>query len=225
MAHCESGKERAHMGSDEQPVAAFVGALASAAPTPGGGAASALAGALAAALAEMVGQLTIGRPRFQAVEAQVSDLLAQLGARRAELLRLVGDDAIAYQQVAAAFALPHETDAQKDVREGAIQTALLVAMEPPRAIASAALDCLRATVAMSAIGNPSVVSDAGCAAILADAALRCANFNVLANVALLRDHPAGSAARVECDAREAEAAPMLAQVLAAVRHRLDGKVR
>ncbi len=210
------------MESDELPVAAFVGALATSAPTPGGGAASALAGALAAALAEMVGQLTVGRPRFQAVEAQARDLLANLGARRAELLHLMDEDAAAYRQVAAAYALPRKSEDEKDARERAIQSALLGAMAPPRAIASAALKCLSATAAMTAIGNPTVISDAGCAAILAEAALRSANLNVLANVALLREHPAGQAARAECAARETEAASLVEQVLTAVRLRLEG---
>jgi formiminotetrahydrofolate cyclodeaminase len=208
------------MGNDEQSVAAFAGALASAAPTPGGGAASAVAGALAAALAEMVGNLTVGRPRYQAVEAEGQRLLVKLGDQRATLLRLVDEDAAAYNQVAVAYALPRQTEEQKVARERAIQAALLVAMEPPRAIAGAALACLRATVAMAAIGNPNVISDAGCAAILAEAALRCANLNVLANVALMRDQPAGPAAQAECAAREAEAAPLVAVVLAAVRERL-----
>jgi formiminotetrahydrofolate cyclodeaminase len=210
------------MSGDERSVTAFVDALASAAPVPGGGAASALAGALAAALAEMVGQLTVGRPRYQSVEAQARGLLARLRSRRAELLRLMEDDAAAYQQVVSAYALPHETAVQQGQRGQAIQHALVGAMEPPRAIAVAALDCLQATLAMTAIGNPSVISDAGCAAILADAALRCADLNVLANVALLRDHHAGAAARAECAAREAEAAPLLAQVLEHMRQRLGG---
>jgi methenyltetrahydrofolate cyclohydrolase len=208
------------MGSDDQSIEVFVGALASAAPAPGGGAASALAGALAAALAEMVGQLTVGRPRFQAVEAQARALLADLSAQRANLLRLMDEDAAAYQQVAAAYSLPRDTDALREARERAVQAALLGAMEPPRAIATAALACLRDADSMANIGNPSVISDAGCAAILADAALRCAHLNVLANVALLRDNPAGAAARAECGAREAEAAPLLARVLAAVGQRL-----
>jgi formiminotetrahydrofolate cyclodeaminase len=208
------------MASDEQSVSQFVGALASAAPTPGGGAASALAGTLAAALAEMVGQLTVGRPRFQAVETQARELLARLGEQHAALLRLMDEDADAYRHVAAAYALPRETDADRAARERATQAALRRAMQPPRAIAAAALECLRATEAMAAIGNPTVISDAGCAAILAEAALRSANLNVLANVALLRDAPAGAAARAECGAREAEAAPLLARVMAAVRQRL-----
>ncbi|HEV2235929.1 MAG TPA: cyclodeaminase/cyclohydrolase family protein [Ktedonobacterales bacterium] len=204
----------------EQSVSTFVDALASAAPTPGGGAASALAGALAAALAEMVGQLTVGRPRFQAVEAEARELLARLAAQRSALLRLMAEDAAAYQRVSTAYALPRATDADRATRERAIQAALLGAMEPPRAIAAAALECLRATAAIAAIGNPSVISDAGCAAILAEAALRAANLNVLANVALLRDEPAGVAARAECGVREGEAAPLVARVMAAVRQRL-----
>jgi formiminotetrahydrofolate cyclodeaminase len=199
----------------------FVAALASSAPTPGGGAASALAGALGAALAEMVGQLTVGRAKYRDVEPQVRTMLDQLGAYRAELLRLVDEDAAAYRQVAAAYALPRASDDERAARDAAIQTALVMAMQPPRRIAIVAVDVLRLAGEIAAIGNPSVASDAGCAAVLAEAAVRCAGLNVLANVVLLRDRDAGNAARAELAALEAEAGALRDRGLATVRERME----
>ncbi len=207
--------------SGETSVHDFVAALASSAPAPGGGAASALAGALGAALAEMVGQLTVGRAKYQDVEPQVREILDQLGQSREELLRLVDEDAAAYQQVAAAYALPRASEDERAARDAAVQRALVVAMEPPRLIGEAAIEVLRLAGEMAAIGNASLVSDAGCAAVLAEAAVRCANLNVLANVVLLRDQEIGTAARAAVAAREADGRALLERALATVRARME----
>src|SRR5690348_2467606 len=97
-------KER-HM-SETRSLEQFLDALGSSAPTPGGGAASALAGALAAALAEMVAQLTVGRPKYAAVEERAQTVLRETQRLRSKLLALVDEDAQAYGGVAAAYALP-----------------------------------------------------------------------------------------------------------------------
>jgi formiminotetrahydrofolate cyclodeaminase len=198
----------------------FVAALASSAPTPGGGAASALAGALGAALAEMVGQLTVGRAKYQDVEPQARTILDRLGQSREELLRLVDEDAAAYKQVAAAYALPRASDDERAARDAAIQRALVGAMEPPRLIGEAAIEVLRLAGEMAAIGNAALASDAGCAAVLAEAAGRCANLNVLANVVFLRDQVAGATARAEIASRETDGRALLERALATVHARM-----
>lgn len=207
--------------SGETSVHDFVAALASSAPAPGGGAASALAGALGAALAEMVGQLTVGRAKYQDVEPRVREILDQLGQSRAWLLQLVDEDAAAYQQVAAAYTLPRASEDERGARDAAIQRALVVAMEPPRRIGAAAFDVLRLAGEIAAIGNASLASDAGCAAVLAEAAVRCADLNVLANVVLLRDQEAGATARAEIAARETDGLALLERALATVRARME----
>lgn len=205
------------MRADASPsLESFVDALASSAPTPGGGAASGLVGALAAALAEMVGQLTTGKARFESVESQVREALAALAQRRAELLRLIDDDAAAYGQVAAAYRLPRGDESERAARDVAIQSALAEAIDPPRRIGIAALEVVRLSCEIAAIGNPNVASDAGCAALLGEAAVRCATLNVLANVVLLRDTALGEQARAEAEARDAEAASLRARTLATV---------
>jgi formiminotetrahydrofolate cyclodeaminase len=204
----------------ERPLGAFVAELASSAPTPGGGGASALAGALGAALAEMVGQLTVGRPKFQEVEPEVRGALSELEARRAELLRLMDEDAAAYSGVRAAYALPRASDEERAIREAAIQRAVAGAMEPPRRIQAAALDALRLAEVVARVGNPVVASDAGCAAVLAEAAVRCGGLNVLANAVLLHDHAARDAATAEVTARDAQAREMLERALATIHARM-----
>lgn len=114
----------------ETEMGAFVEALGSSAPTPGGGAASALVGALGAALAEMVARFTVGRKNYLAVEPQASDILQRTVAARTALMALVAEDEQAFQVVAAAYQRPKSSDDKKREREAAIQAALLVAMRP-----------------------------------------------------------------------------------------------
>lgn len=181
--------------TEEKTVAGFLAALGSSAPAPGGGAASAAAGALAAALTEMVAQLTVGRPRFAAVEERARAVLDQAQAARARLLALMNEDAAAFEAVSRAYRLPKTTDDERAHRDTAIQEALAAAMEPPFAIMEQALDVLALAGEIAEIGNATVASDAGCAAVLADAAIRAGGLNVLANVASLHDAIAAAVAR------------------------------
>ncbi len=118
---------------DSISVPAFLEALGSATPTPGGGAASALVGAVAAALAAMVAQLTTGRSKFASSQERVSAVLARTSALRAELLRLMDEDAQAYGTVSAAYKLPKGAHEEHAARDDAIQRAIEVAMRPATA--------------------------------------------------------------------------------------------
>lgn len=205
---------------DEQTIADFLEALGSSAPAPGGGAASALAGALAAALAEMVAQLTAGRPRFASVEAPMRALLAEARRSRADLLTLMDDDVRAYARVAAAYQLPKTTDDERARRDDAIQAALRDAMRPPLRIMEIGCQVLALAEEAAASGNPTVASDAGCAALLGEAAVRAAGLNVLANVVLLRDDVAASEARAAKERYEEQAAAFRERTMAAVHTRM-----
>ncbi|HEU0026071.1 MAG TPA: cyclodeaminase/cyclohydrolase family protein [Ktedonobacterales bacterium] len=192
------------MASD-QSIAAFVEALGSSAPAPGGGAASALAGALAAALAEMVARFTVGREKYRDVEERATAILSQAEGARATLLALAEDDARAYQDVSAAYRLPRASDEERAAREEAIQAALASAMQPPLRAVRAACATVGLAAEIAAIGNGTVISDAGCAALLGEAAARAAALNVLANATLLRDAALADGARAEVRALLAEA--------------------
>ena len=201
-------------------MAAFLEALGSNAPTPGGGAASALAGALAAALAEMVAQLTVGRPKYAAVDERVRELIERLRAARNRLVQLMGDDERAFQGVSAAYKLPKGSDDERTVRDVTVQSALRDAMQPPLAVMATLCDTLALTEEIARIGNGTVASDAGCAAILGEAAVRSAALNVLANVVLLSNETDAKDVRQQVASLEALAADLQQRTMATVRQRM-----
>ncbi|HEX6798174.1 MAG TPA: cyclodeaminase/cyclohydrolase family protein [Ktedonobacterales bacterium] len=208
--------------ADERSIAGFLSALASDAPAPGGGAAAALAGALAAACAEMVGRFTIGRPRFAAVEQRAVAAVERLAAVRVGLLAQMAADERAFAAVSAAYSLPKGTGEERAARQSAIQAALVAAMAPPLEVMRQSCDALEVAAELAAGGNPSVVSDAACAAILGEAAVRVAALNVRANTALLGDLPAAAEAEHEAASLEARAATLRDQTLAAAAGRGRG---
>jgi len=205
---------------EERRLPDFLEALGSGAPTPGGGAASAVAGALAAALAEMVANFTVGRPKYAEVEAGMRAIVARARTMRERLLALAEDDERAYAQVSAAYKRPKATDEERDAREGAIQAALRAAMQPPLEVMRLACDAVEMAGDVAASGNATVVSDAGCAALLGEAAVRAAALNVLANVALLKDAAAAEEGRQAVARLEERAASLREHTMAAVHARM-----
>lgn len=201
-------------------MSAFVEALGSGAPTPGGGAASALVGALAAALAEMVARFTIGRKSYAAVEAEANDILQRAEVARTALLALVAEDERAFGVVSAAYQHPKATDDERRARDEAIQASLLVAMRPPQEALRLACDVVALAREIATIGNATVLSDAACAATLGEAAARSAALNVLANVALLHDEATGDAALANGRGALAEASRLRDETLAIVYQRM-----
>lgn len=204
----------------EAGMSAFIEALGSSAPTPGGGAASALVGALGAALAEMVARFTVGRKSYLTVEPQANDILQRSVAARTALMALVAEDERAFQVVSAAYQRPRATDEEKRERESAIQAALLVAMRPPMQAVHLAREVVALSLEIAQIGNATVLSDAACAATLGEAAGRSAALNVLANVALLHDTAAGEAALAETRSTLAETALLRDETLTMVYQRM-----
>lgn len=176
-------------------LAGFVADVAGGAPVPGGGSVSALAGQLGAALAQMVAGLTVGRPKYAAVEAQMQAVLDDAAAAGRRLGALVQEDADAYALVSDAYRMPRDSEAAAAARTEAIEAALLKAAEVPLETARACRDVARLAAVCAAEGNRNAVSDAGVAALLAEAACRGAVYNVRINVAALGD-PAGGAALV-----------------------------
>ena len=165
----------------------FLTALASSAPAPGGGGGAAMAGAMAAALASMVCNLTIGKEKFAAQECEVKALLQEAEQVRQTLLNLVEDDAAVFNSFMACYKLPKTTDAEKAARTAAIRKAAKQAAEVPLAIARASYKVLQLAHRLVIIGNPGVITDGACSALLARAALRCAEYNVRINLGLTKD--------------------------------------
>ncbi len=171
----------------DKPVTEFLDALASKNPTPGGGGGAALAGALGAALASMVCNLTLGKEKYAAVQGDMETMVAQTEALRLKLTDLVNADEAAYGVLAAAYKLPKETDEQKKARTAAIQKALINATDTPMQIAMACVEVLKLCAPIADKGNLSAVSDAGVGALLAEAGLRSAALNVYINLGAIKD--------------------------------------
>ena len=161
----------------------WIDELAGAAPTPGGGSAAALAGTLAAALVAMVARLTIGRKAYAGVEARAREILAEAEQLRAELRRLVDEDAAAYEGVSAAYKIP-KSDSR---RARAIDDALLAASRPPAEVVKLARRILALAQTIEHIGNQNAASDARVAGMLARTAIDGATENVNVNLAGMSD--------------------------------------
>ncbi len=195
----------------ELPVDGFAEALASDAPTPGGGSASALAGALAAGLVAMVARLTPG---------ELDDVAAEGDALRAELLTLVDEDAAAFDAVMAAFRLPKETPEQQAGRSEAVQAAYRGAVEPPLRVCMRTVRVLELALRVAGNGNPNAVSDAGVAALLASAALEGAGLNVQINLGSIKDEAYRAAQEEHLAAARARGGALRDETLAAIQAKL-----
>jgi glutamate formiminotransferase/formiminotetrahydrofolate cyclodeaminase len=195
----------------------FLEAVASSNPVPGGGSVAAYAGALAAALIRMVAGLTLGRKKYAAVESEMTVVAGNAHALAEALSRLVERDAEAYAAVSAAYKLPKESEADAAKRSAAINESLLGAAEVPLETARLCAQAASLAAAVAGKGNSNAITDAGVAALLAEAGCRGAAYNVRVNVASLADRAAGAplekeaqdlvlaasqAAREACDAVE-----------------------
>ncbi len=173
--------------ASQQTVTAYTSAVASGSPTPGGGSVVAVTGALAAALAAMICNHTIGRPAYADAEDALIQARSQAEAIRAQLLDLAAADEAAYGGYVAATALPRTTEAEKASRRAAMQEALAVAADVPLAVAVACAEILPLLETVATLGNKHLLSDATVAALLAEAALRGALTNVRVNADQMRD--------------------------------------
>jgi formiminotetrahydrofolate cyclodeaminase len=164
------------------PARALLDRFAARDPTPGGGSAAALAGALAAALVSMVCAMDKTRSGEGSERARLDT--AGAGARDAgERLRsLVDEDTAAYESVMDAYRLPKGSDEEKARRKQAVAAALAHATEVPRRTAESCLAVLRAAAEAAAVGNPNALSDAKTAGALAFAGLLGALENVKINL-------------------------------------------
>jgi formiminotetrahydrofolate cyclodeaminase len=166
-----------------EPLARFLDRLASAEPTPGGGSAAAIAGAMAAALLAMVSRLTKTNQEGATIDA----VATEMDKGRATLLDLAAKDAQAFDDVMRAMRMAKDTDEQRRARQHAIQQALIEAAAVPLAVAAHGLEVLKRAVLVARRGNVNAISDVGVAALLAYAAVHGAILNVRINLAGIKD--------------------------------------
>lgn len=172
-------------------VSGFLASVASSNPVPGGGSVAAHAGALAAALAQMVAGLTVGKKKYAAVDAEMKEAALKAVALGNQLTALVKRDAEAYALVSEAYKLPKEPAEAAARRAEVVTSALLKAAEVPLETARAAVDVAQLALLVAEKGNSNAVTDAGVAALLAQAAARGAAYNVRVNVQALDDKSKG----------------------------------
>jgi formiminotetrahydrofolate cyclodeaminase len=208
------------MSFQEMSLEKFSEVLASKEPTPGGGCASALAGALAAGLAAMVARTTAASKKFADRAEQMNAIAAEADRLRVEFLTLVDEDARAFDQVMAAFRLPKETPEQQVPRSQAIQQAYKAAVEPPMKVCTRSVRVLELALQVAEHGNPSAASDAGVGALLAATALEGAALNVQINLGTIKDEAFRRIQEEKVGGARAQGQALRDKVLAEVRGKL-----
>ncbi|HIU43240.1 MAG TPA: cyclodeaminase/cyclohydrolase family protein [Candidatus Ventrousia excrementavium] len=201
-------------------VSQYLDVLASDAPAPGGGSASALCGAQGAGLVAMVAGLTVGRAKYADFEQDCRKAAEEAGRLQKELVASIDRDTEAFNRVSAAMKLPRETDEQKAARRDAIAEATLAATQVPFAtmgLAAQALEVCRSIVGRS---NPNAASDLGVAALNLLACVRGAWLNVLINLSGVRDENERERFRAEGERIESSAARLADEIYQSVKNSL-----
>lgn len=193
----------------------FVAQVAAGTPTPGGGAVAALAGALGAALVEMVARLTIGRKRYADVESEMQAIIESTEKLRADLQRGIDEDMAAYGAVMQAYKL----DKTDPARETAIQKTLSEAAQAPLQVMRVALEALRLAQKAAASGNINAISDAAVAAHMALASVEGAALNVRINAKGIAEGAQADSLRKQADELVQAAHTLHANIIAQVNAR------
>jgi formiminotetrahydrofolate cyclodeaminase len=163
----------------------FLEKLSSDSPTPGGGSASALAGALSASLILMTAGLSSKKGGLK--EREIGEIREEVLAIRKRLFRAIEEDAKSYETVMRAFRLSKSTEKQRLVRTKLIQKAYQKATVTPQLVSQKSMRLLEYSLVLIQKGNPNAVSDAGVAAFLADTAIKGGLINIRINLSLIRD--------------------------------------
>jgi formiminotetrahydrofolate cyclodeaminase len=199
------------MSFADMTVREFVEELSTDSATPGGGSGAAIAGAMGAALGEMVCNLTIGKDDFEDVEADMEASRAALEGHRERLLDLADEDSEAFDELMAAYRTPED-----EGKAEAIEEASKTAAEVPLETAEECLAVIEESIDVAAKGNPHSVTDAGTAALLAHASLESALYNVEINLGSIDDETFCTEMEEQTDQLVEEADAALADVRDAV---------
>jgi glutamate formiminotransferase/formiminotetrahydrofolate cyclodeaminase len=168
-------------------LSSFANETASESPAPGGGSISAYAGVLGVSLGTMVANLSSHKRGWDDRWEEFSDWAAKGQRYKDQLLHLVDEDTLAFNQIMDAFGLPKKTEEDKKVRFKAIEDASKHAMEIPFKVMQVSFDSMEVMHTMAEIGNPNSVSDAGVGALCALTAVEGAYLNVKINAGGIND--------------------------------------
>lgn len=192
----------------EMTVSEFAAVMASDAPAPGGGSASALNGAIGAGLAAMVCALTVGKKKYAEYEALAVEAEKKAVALKDRFIEIIDTDTEAFNAVSAVFAMPKDTDEQKAARKAAMQEALKGCTISPFEMMELATEALEVVTSLVGKSNASAASDLGCAALNLKSAIQGAWLNVCINVCGIQDEAFAKEYREKGEALLAKALPM-----------------
>ncbi|MCT4687274.1 cyclodeaminase/cyclohydrolase family protein [Vallitalea sp.] len=172
----------------DKSVSQFLDATASNDPVPGGGSIAANSGATAAALVEMVANLTIGKKKYEDVNDEMKDISKKANALRQQLLKYVDIDSEAFNRVMNAYKLPKDTEEQKIVRKMTIQNAMKYAASVPLEVAKKSYDIMELSMRVVESGNKNAVTDGAVSVMMARTAVLSALYNVKINLLSIKDN-------------------------------------
>ncbi len=173
--------------TEQKRIREFTEQLSSKSPTPGGGGASALAGALGCGLGLMVGNLTVGKKKYAQAEEEIKARMEELRKGREAFLALADQDEEAFEPLAQAYRLPSSTEEERELKGRIMEERLLAASQAPLEMMERALELLQSLEILGEKGSVMAVSDVGAGAALGRAALTGAAMNVYINTKAMKD--------------------------------------
>ncbi|MGB6356852.1 MAG: methenyltetrahydrofolate cyclohydrolase [Steroidobacteraceae bacterium] len=198
----------------------FLDDLASGSPTPGGGSAAAIVGAMGAALVSRVCNVTIGKKGYESVEAEMRGILKESEKVRGRLTAMVAEDIAAFGGIMAAYKMPKSSEDEKAARAAAIQACLRRATEVPLECARVCAEVIALSRRASERGYLNVISDGGVGVLAGFTALRSAALNVYINAPSLKDREFAQSAIAELEKLLAQGAAESEAVYTLVRGKL-----
>ncbi|MDR2491854.1 MAG: cyclodeaminase/cyclohydrolase family protein [Coriobacteriales bacterium] len=188
----------------EQGIGSFMRELASSAPVPGGGSASAITGAIGMALGAMVGSLTVGKPAYAEVEQEVMSLNELANALIDRLLALGQRDTEVFVPLARAYGLPKETEEQRAHKSAVMESCLVECCAVPLDIMRACSEAIDLHERYARVGSELAMSDVGCGVICCKASMEAASLNVFINTAAMTDKARAALVNAEAESLLAE---------------------
>ncbi len=195
----------------------FVDEVSSESPAPGGGSVAALGGALAAGLAAMVANLTVGKKGYEGAWSELSSLAVRAQDVKDRLVRAVDEDTDAFNAAMAAMRMPKSTPEEQAARGAALEAGYQQAARVPLQTAQSCLEALSLSLQVARKGNTNSASDAGVAALMARAGVEGAVLNVLINLGSVKDEAFTKDCRRQTEGLSKDAAALCEEVLAAVK--------
>ena len=187
------------MGFSDKSCSEFVEVLATKAPVPCGGGASAMVGALATALGNMVGSLTVGKKKYAAVEEEMWALKDRCDRLQKDFLHLVERDAEVFEPLARAYSMPKNTEEEKAEKARVMEIVLRDACSVPMEIMEKCCEAIDIIAVFAEKGSVIAISDAGVGAAFAKAALKGASLNVYINTKSMADKALAAELNAKCD--------------------------